>query len=63
VNGSALLDTNGLTARLHEKSPLASLYAKHLFGQRALITPRRSPPIRWSVPLVAHDAVFAGCPG
>jgi hypothetical protein len=22
-----------------------------------------SAAIRWSVPLVAHDAVFAGCPG
>ena len=130
MNGSVLLDTNVFTARLHEKSPLASLYAKHLFEQRLLVTPQtlaearcgalkagwgpsrlrrlaqltarsRLLPVdpqtieaaaqlrnecrlighalhqrlhnadlwiaaaafRWSVPLVAHDAVFASCPG
>jgi predicted nucleic acid-binding protein len=130
VNGSVLLDTNVFTARLRESSPLASLYAKHVFGQRLLVTPqtlaearygalkakwgpvrlrrlaeltartRRLPvdpetieaaaqlrnrcrlighglhqrahnadlwiaaaAIRWVVPLVAHDAVFIGCPG
>lgn len=130
MNGSVLLDTNVFTARLRERSPLAGLYAKHLFGQRLLVTPqtlaearygalkanwgrvrlqrlaqltarsRRLPvdpetieaaaqlrnrcrqaghalhqrehnadlwiaaaAIRWSVPLVAHDAVFIGCPG
>lgn len=130
MNGSTLLDTNVFTARLHEKSPLAGLYAKHIFGQRLLISPQTlaearygalkagwgparlsrlaqltarsrllpvdlqtieaaarlrnqcrlmghalhqrfhnadlwiaAAAIRWSVPLVAHDAVFVGCPG
>lgn len=40
MNGSVLLDTNVFTARLRERSPLASLYAKDLFGQRLLVTPQ-----------------------
>jgi predicted nucleic acid-binding protein len=130
VTDSVLLDTNVFTSRLREKSPLASLYAKHIFGKRLLVTPqtlaearygalkanwgpvrlgrlaqliarsRRLPidpetieaaaqlrnrcrlaghglhqrehnadlwiaaaAIRWSLPLVAHDAVFIGSPG
>ncbi len=130
MTGSVLLDTNVFTARLREKSPLASQYAKHLFGQRLLLTPQTvaearygalkaswgpirvrrlaqltararllpvdsetiesvaqlrdqcrlvghglhqqvhnadlwiaAAAIRWGVPLVAHDAVFIGCPG
>jgi predicted nucleic acid-binding protein len=47
VNGSVLLDTNVFTARLHEKSPLASLYAKHLFGQRLLVTPQTLAEARY----------------
>jgi predicted nucleic acid-binding protein len=130
VNGSVLLDTNVFTARLRDKSPLASAYARHLFGQRLLVTPQTlaearygalkaswgrvrlerlaqltartrllpvdgetieavaqlrnqcrsighglhqrvhnadlwiaAAAIRWGLPLVAHDAVFIGCPG
>jgi hypothetical protein len=35
------------TARLHEKSPLASPYAKHLVGQRLLITPHMLAEARY----------------
>jgi predicted nucleic acid-binding protein len=130
VTDSVLLDTNVFTSRLREKSPLARMYAKHLFGQRLLVTPQTlaearygalkaswgqvrlsrleqltartrrlsvdpetieaaaqlrnqcrvighglhqrghnadlwiaAAAIRWGVPLVAHDAVFVGCPG
>lgn len=52
MTGSVLLDTNVFTSRLREKSPLAHLYAKIA-----------AVAIRWAVPLVAHDAVFVGCPG
>lgn len=129
MTGSVLLDTNVFTARLREQSPLASAYAKHLFGQRLLVTPQTvaearygalkaswgpvrmrrlsqltararllpvdndtidavaqlcqrcrlaghglhqrahnadlwiaAAGIRWNVPLIAHDAVFIGCP-
>lgn len=37
---TVLLDTNVFTARLRENSPLASSYAKHLFGQRIAIAPQ-----------------------
>ncbi|MGH2904825.1 MAG: PIN domain-containing protein [Solirubrobacteraceae bacterium] len=130
MTSTVLLDTNVFTARLRDKSPLADAYAKHLFGQRLLVTPQTvaearygalkanwgtvrlrrlaqltartrllpvdletieavaelrnrcravghglhqrthnadlwiaAAAIRWGVPLVAHDAVFIGCPG
>jgi hypothetical protein len=34
VTGTVLVDTNVFTARLRERSPIATRYAKHLFGQR-----------------------------
>ena len=130
MTGSVLLDTNVFTSRLHERSVVAGQYAKHVFGQRLLISPQTvaevrygalkagwgsarwkrlahliarwrvlpvdndtidavaelrnqcrllghglhqrghnadlwiaATAIRWSVPLVAHDAIFIGCPG
>jgi predicted nucleic acid-binding protein len=130
VTGTVLVDTNVFTARLRERSPLATRYAKHLFGQRIALAPQTvaearygalnanwgstrqqrlarlvararilpvdidtietvahlrnqcrmighplhqsdhnadlwiaATAIRWSIPLVAHDAVFNGCPG
>jgi predicted nucleic acid-binding protein len=130
VTGTVLVDTNVFTARLRERSPLASQYAKHLFGQRIAVAPQTvaearygalsagwgtvrvqrlaqlmararvlpvdmdtieavaelrhqcrvighplhqgdhnadlwiaATAVRWSLPLVAHDAVFHACPG
>lgn len=130
MTGSVLLDTNVFTARLRDTSPLALSYAKHIVGQRLLVTPQTlaearygalkarwgparlrrlsqliartrllpvdnatiesvaqlrdqcrllghglhqrghnadlwiaAAAIRWSVTLIAHDAVFIGCPG
>jgi predicted nucleic acid-binding protein len=130
VTGTVLVDTNVFTARLRERSPLATRYAKHLFGHRIALAPQTvaearygalnanwgaarqarlarllararilpvdidtieavaklrnqcrtighplhqsnhnadlwiaATAIRWSIPLVAHDAVFSGCPG
>jgi hypothetical protein len=40
VTGTVLVDTNVLTARLPERSPLATRYAKHLFGQRIALAPQ-----------------------
>ena len=129
VTGTVLVDTNVFTARLRERSPLATRYAKHLFGQRIALAPQTvaearygalnanwgsarqqrlarlvararilpvdidtieavaelrnqcrtighplhqsnhnadlwiaATAIRWSIPLVAHDAVFTGAP-
>jgi predicted nucleic acid-binding protein len=126
---TVLVDTNVFTARLRERSPLATSYAKHLFGQRIALAPQSvaearygalsagwgqaraerlsrlvararilpvdidtieavarlrhecrqighglhqpthnadlwiaATAIRWSIPLVAHDAIFSGCP-
>ena len=126
---TVLVDTNVFTARLRERSPLATNYAKHLFGQRIALAPQTvaearygvlsagwgparterlsrliararilpvdidtieavaqlrhqcrqighglhqrshnadlwiaATAIRWSIPLVAHDAIFNGCP-
>lgn len=47
MTSSVLLDTNVFTARLREKSPLASGYAKHLFGQRLLVTPQTVAEARY----------------
>lgn len=130
VTGTILVDTNVFTARLRERSALATRYAKHLFGQRIALAPQTvaearygalnanwgqarqerlarlvararilpvdidtieavaelrnqcrtighplhqsnhnadlwiaATAIRWSIPLVAHDAVFTGAPG
>lgn len=130
VTGTVLVDTNVFTARLRERSLLATRYAKHLFGQRIALAPQTvaearygalnanwgsarqqrlarlvararilpvdidtieavaelrnqcrmighplhqsnhnadlwiaATAIRWSIPLVAHDAVFNGAPG
>ncbi len=127
---TVLVDTNVFTARLRERSLLATSYAKHLFGHRLAVAPQTvaearygalsagwgharterlsrliararilpvdidttetvarlrdecrqighglhqrhhnadlwiaATAIRWHIPLVAHDAVFAGCPG
>ncbi len=129
VTGTVLVDTNVFTARLRERSPLATRYAKHLFGQRIALAPQTvaearygalkamwgsarteqlarlvgrarilpididtietvaelrnqcrmighplhqsnhnadlwiaATAIRWSIALVAHDAVFTDCP-
>jgi predicted nucleic acid-binding protein len=89
VTGTVLVDTNVFTARLRERSPLATGYAKHLFGQRIALAPQTvaelrnqcrmighplhqsnhnadlwiaATAIRWSIALVAHDAVFTDCP-
>jgi hypothetical protein len=129
VIATVLVDTNVFTARLRERSPLATSYAKHLFGQRIAVAPQTvaearygalsanwgtarmerlsrliararilpvdidtieavarlrnecrqighglhqrghnadlwiaATAIRWHIPLVAHDAVFDGCP-
>ncbi len=130
MTATVLVDTNVFTARLQERSPLATSYAKHLFGQRIAVAPQTvaearygalsagwgtarvgrlshliararvllvdidtieavaelrnecrqighalhqrghnadlwiaATAIRWHIPLVAHDAVFDGCPG
>ncbi len=130
MTGTVLVDTNVFTSRLRERSPLATRYAKHLFGQRIALAPQTvaearygalkakwgparmeqlarlvararilpididtietvadlrnqcrmighplhqsnhnadlwiaATAIRWSIALVAHDAVFTGCPG
>jgi predicted nucleic acid-binding protein len=130
VIATVLVDTNVFTARLRERSPLATSYTKHLFGQRIALAPQTvakarygalsagwgparverlsrliararvlpvdidtieavaqlrnecrqtghglhqrghnadlwiaATAIRWRIPLVAHDAVFDGCPG
>jgi predicted nucleic acid-binding protein len=47
VTDSVLLDTNVFTSRLREKSPLAHLYAKHVFGQRLLVTPQTLAEARY----------------
>jgi predicted nucleic acid-binding protein len=130
VIATVLVNTNVFTARLRERSPLATSYARHVFGQRIAVAPQTvaearygalsagwgstrverlsrliararvlpvdidtieavarlrnecrqighglhqrghnadlwiaATAIRWGVPLVAHDAVFDGCPG
>lgn len=35
---AVLVDTNVFSARLRERSPLASAYAKHLFGHDAVFS-------------------------
>jgi len=57
VTGTVLVDTNVFTARLRERSPLALHQSDHNADLWIAAT-----AIRWSVPLVAHDAVFTGCP-
>jgi len=40
VTATILVGTNVFTARLRERSPLATSYAKHLFGQRVALAPQ-----------------------
>jgi predicted nucleic acid-binding protein len=40
VIATVLVDTNVLTARMRERSPLATNYAEHLFGQRIAVAPQ-----------------------
>jgi hypothetical protein len=40
VTGTVLVDTNVFTTRLRERSPLATRYAKCLFGQRIALAPQ-----------------------
>jgi hypothetical protein len=44
---TVLVDTNGSTARLRERSPLATSYAKHLFGQRIALAPQTVAEARY----------------
>ena len=44
---TVLVDTNVFTARLRENSPLASGYAKHLFGQRIAVAPQTVAEARY----------------
>jgi predicted nucleic acid-binding protein len=47
VTGTVLVDTNVFTARLRERSPLATRYAKHLFGQRIALAPQTVAEARY----------------
>lgn len=47
MTDSVLLDTNVFTSRLREKPPLASLYAKYIFGKRLLVTPQTLAEARY----------------
>ena len=47
VTGTVLVDTNVFTARLRERSPLATQYAKHLFGQRIALAPQTVAEARY----------------
>jgi hypothetical protein len=47
VTGTVLVDTNVFTARLRERSPLATRYAKHLFGQRIALAPHTVAEARY----------------
>ncbi len=44
---TVLVDTNVFTARLRERSPLATSYAKHLFGQRIAVAPQTVAEARY----------------
>ena len=44
---TVLVDTNVLTARMRERSPLATSYAKHLFGQRIAVAPQSVAEARY----------------
>jgi predicted nucleic acid-binding protein len=47
VIATVLVDTNVFTARLRERSPLATSYAKHLFGQRVAVAPQTVAEARY----------------
>jgi predicted nucleic acid-binding protein len=47
VIATVLVDTNVFTARLRERSPLATSYAKHLFGQRIALAPQTVAEARY----------------
>lgn len=72
MNGTVLVDTNVFTAPLRKGRPLEARYAKHTVGRVIVVAPQThhnadlwiaAAALRWSIPLVAHDAVFIGCPG
>ena len=44
---TVLVDTNAFTARLRERSPPATSYAKHLFGQRIAVAPQTVAEARY----------------
>jgi predicted nucleic acid-binding protein len=47
VTDVVLVDTNVFTARLRERSPLASRYAKHLVGRRLAVSPQTVAEARY----------------
>jgi predicted nucleic acid-binding protein len=47
VTGAVLVDTNVLSARLRDRSPLASAYTRHLVGQRLAVAPQTLAEIRY----------------
>jgi predicted nucleic acid-binding protein len=47
VTDAVLVDTNVFSARLREHSPLASTYAKHLFGQRIAVAPQTLAEVKY----------------
>ena len=47
VTGTVLVHTNVFTARLRERSALATTYAKHLFGQRIALAPQTVAEARY----------------
>jgi predicted nucleic acid-binding protein len=47
VIATVLVDTNVFTARLRERSPLATSYAKHLFGRRIAVAPQTVAEARY----------------
>ena len=55
---TVLVDTNVFTARLRERSPLATNYAKHLFGQRIALAPQTVAEARYG----ALSASWGNCP-
>jgi hypothetical protein len=63
VTGTVLVDTNVFTARLRERSPLATRYAKHLFGQRIALGEHliQAPGSRSQAP-GAHSSVRRRAP-
>jgi predicted nucleic acid-binding protein len=46
---TVLVDPNVFTVRLRERSPLATSYAKHLFGQRIALAPQSVAEARYGV--------------
>ncbi len=51
---TVLVDTNVFTARLRERSPLASSFAKYLFGQRIAVAPQTVAEARSESRAISH---------